>query len=206
MAVDSNKIYVGAPDQLVTGAILMGPVMTSVPATFETALAAIEAFTGSGYVSDEGVSLSPEVSTAEIPEWGGSIVRKVVQSFSGTMTWNWIQQGPDEWRAAIGDEHVEVSEATADHGTQLHIHLGAHLPDNGCFAFKIKDGERRMLILVPNGQVTSISEMTFSASEAVKVPVELSCYDDGTGDSVHIFTDDGLRLSVPATDPGAGDE
>lgn len=196
MGVNANKVFVGAPDQSVTGAISRGPVLETVPSTMAEAMEAIKDFADCGYVSDEGVSLSPEVSTAEIAEWGGSIVRKVVQSFSGTLSWSWLQQGADEWTAALGAEHVHVTAADADHGEQIHVGLGAHMPDNGCFAIKVKDGERRMLVLVPNGQVTSISEMTFSASEAVKVPVELSCYDDGTGDSVHIFTDDGIRVSA----------
>lgn len=203
MATNASKVFVGAPEQsLVAGAISYGPVLDSVPATMAEALEAVKGFTDCGYVSDEGVSLSPEVSTSDIPEWGGSIVRKVIQSFSGTLTWSWIQQSVAEWTAALGADHVSVEPADADHGEQLHIRLGAHLPDNSCVAIRLKDGPRRMLILVPNGQMTALSEMTFSASEAVKVPVELSCYDDGTGDSIHIYTDDGARSSGGAPEAG----
>lgn len=202
MAVNANKIFVGAPDQLVTGAICYGAVLNTVPETFEDALAAIEDYDACGYVSDEGVTLSPEVSTADILDWSGSAVRKVIESFSGTLSWSWIEQGLKEWTAALGEEHVAAVASAADHGEQIHVKMGPHLPDNRCFGIRLKDGVRRMLILIPNGQITNITEMTFSSAEAVKVPVELSCYDDGTGDSIHIFTDDGLKLSASSPSEG----
>lgn len=196
MRVNANKIFVGAPDQLVTGAICYGAVLSTVPETFEDALTAIKNYDACGYVSDEGVTLSPEVSTADINDWSGSVVRKVIEAFSGTLSWSWLEQGLKEWKAALGDDHVDSVAANATHGEQIHVKMGPHLPPNSCFGIRLKDGVRRMLILVPNGQITNITEMTFSAAEAVKVPVELSCYDDGTGDSIHIFTDDGLKLSA----------
>jgi hypothetical protein len=49
-----------------------------------------------------------------------------------------------------------------------------------------------MLVRIPNGQVTSGVEITFVANEAISLPVTISANDDGTGNSIYIFTDDGI--------------
>jgi hypothetical protein len=35
-------------------------------------------------------------------------------------------------------------------------------------------------------------EITFVANEAINLPVTISANDDGTGNSIYIFTDDGM--------------
>ena len=56
----------------------------------------------------------------------------------------------------------------------------------------MKDGDARFLVLIPNGQVTSGVDITFAANEAISLPIEISANDDGTGNSIYIFTDDGI--------------
>ena len=62
----------------------------------------------------------------------------------------------------------------------------------------MKDGDARMKVLVPNGQVTTLDSITFVANDAIKLPVTVSCYDDGTGtgDSITIYTDDGIKTGA----------
>ena len=89
----------------------------------------------------------------------------------------------------LGEESVSKVAATNEHGEQLHIKLGAHLPRPQAWALRMKDGDMRMLILIPNGQVASGIEITFAANEAIGLPIEISANDDGTG---------GLMRPVPA--------
>ena len=87
MALDAKRVYIGTPDQsATTGAVLRGDVMTTIPADIEAALTAIASFTNSGYVSSDGVTLSTELSTNDLQEWKGSVVRKLMESFTGTIT------------------------------------------------------------------------------------------------------------------------
>ena len=53
-------------------------------------------------------------------------------------------------------------------------------------------GEQRILIYVPDGQVTEAGEVTFTKSAAITWPVTLSTYPDADGNSIYIFTDDGV--------------
>lgn len=193
MTLDAAKVLVGAPDQQqTTGAIRTGDVLTTIPGTFEEAKAVLDAMTGSGYVSEDGVELSQDMSTADIREWGRNIVRKMLDSFDGTVAFTLIQADEEGWKQAIGDEYVTKSAATSTRGEQLHVRMGAHLAPAKSWGFAIKDGDARVIVLIPNGQVTTLDTITFSATEAIALPITVSAYDDGTGNSIHVYTDDGV--------------
>ncbi len=192
MPVDNKKVLIGRPDQAVTGAILSAPVGTALPTDARSALDA--AFRDSGYVSKDGVKLSPDYSTTEITDWSGAVVRRVLESFDGTISWQHIQFDADSMRNAFGDENVVVTPATATHGEQIALKLGSHLPEPRSWVLKMKDGDNLVRIVVPNGQVTDVDEMEFSATAAIPLPVTLSCYPDASGESIYIYTDDGVTV------------
>lgn len=197
MALDASKVLIGLADQsATTGAISYGDIVTTIPTSMATAITAAESFTASGYVSEDGLSLATDYSTNDVKEWNGATVRKLLESFDGTLSWSLIQMDAAGWQQAFGEENVEVTPANTQHGEQIHIKLGTHLPEPKSWCFKMKDGDARIVIFVPRGQVTSVDEITFNSTEVVALPIELSCYDDGTGESIHIFTDDGVKASA----------
>ena len=196
MTIQAAKVLVGTADQQnSTGAIRSGAVVANVPTTFTDADTAAAALTGSGYVSEDGLELSTDLSTADIREWNHATVRKVLDTFDGTITFSLIQQDYQSWCQAVGVENVNKVDATTTHGEQLTISLGAHLAPEQSWAFMMKDGNTRVIIIVPRGQITEIDSITFSATDAVAIPLTLSCYDDGSGDAIYIFIDDGKTTS-----------
>lgn len=192
--LDAGKVMIGLPDQLTTGAIASADVGTKLPESIESD---ISGFESGGYVSEDGLSLSTDVSTKSLKDWSGSSIRKVIEEFDGTISWTNISiLDPNDAKQAYGDDNVEVVEANQEHGTQMKISIGAHLPEEKSWVFRMKDEDRRLMIVVPRGQVTSVDEITFNASDPVGLPITLSCLDDGTGNSVYIYTDDGQKVSA----------
>jgi hypothetical protein len=197
MAVDATKVLVGRPDQTSTGAILSAPLGTTLPPDARTALD--DAFVGSGYVSNDGLALTPEYSTTDITDWSGAMVRRLLESFNGTISWAHIQFDYAAMVNAFGEDNVTLTPASDVHGEQITVRIGAHLPKAKAWVFKMKDGDNLIRILVPNGQVTSVDEITFAANAAIPLPVTLSCYPDAAGESIYIMTDDGVfSASSPA--------
>lgn len=195
MALNASKVLVGTADQATTGAILSGDLIgtSAVPTTFTAADALLSKLTGSGYVNDEGLTLSTDYSTNDVKEWNGATVRKLLESFDGTLSWTGIQLDYDGCCQAFGAENVTKVASSTTHGEQIHIAVGAHLPEPKTWAFAMKDGDARIIIVVPNGQVTALDEITFTATDPIGLPITLSAYDDGTGESIHIFVDDGEK-------------
>ena len=188
-------VRVGAPDQKVTGAIKHAPKGTAIPALTDITKAAVtlnQAFTGDEYVSQDGLTLAPSMSTTEIKDWSGATVRKVRESFAGTLSWTMISTNAGALAIAFGADHVTTAAATTTHGAQVQAALGAYLPEEQAWVFLMKDGDARIVIAVPDGQITEVGEVTFASNAAVGWQVTLSCYPDASGNCIYIMTDDGV--------------
>ena len=191
---NTSDVRVGAPDQSTTGAILHAPVGTALPtlsSITKTGVSYNQAFTGNEYVSEDGLTLSPSRSTTDIKDWSGSVVRKVLESFDGTLQWTMISTDKAALEVSFGSKHVTYTTANSTHGNQAQAALGAYLPDEYAWLFLIKDGNARIVIAVPDGQITEVGDVTFASNAAVGWQVTLSCYPDSTGNSIYIMTDDG---------------
>ena len=189
MPVSASNVLIGAPDQKTTGAILSAPLGAGKPKDARDNLAFV-GVEDSGYISEDGLTLTPEYSTSDINDWSGALVRRVLESFNGTLSWAHLETNEQSLRVWAGD--VTVKAATPTTGKQLTAALGAREHPRKSWYFRIKDGEQRILIYVPDGQVTEAGEVTFTKSDAITWPVTLSTYPDTVGNSIYIFTDDGV--------------
>ena len=191
----NTDVRVGAPDQKVTGAIKHAPLGTAIPTLADITKAAVtlnQAFEGDEYVSQDGLTLAPSMSTTEIKDWSGATVRKALESFDGTLSWTMISTNEGALSIAFGTDHVTSAAATAQHGAQVRAALGAYLPEEQTWVFLMKDGDARIVIAVPDGQITEVGEVTFASNVAVGWQVTLSCYPDTDGNCIYIMTDDGV--------------
>lgn len=190
MTVNSNNVFVGAPDQSTTGAILSGPQITVIPDTIDDV--SFTGLTDSGYVNEDGVMVTPEDSTESIKDWSGAEIRRILTAFTGTITWTHLELSAGAARNYFGDDQVDVTPPSTLHGTQMKAALGKNeLPTKG-WVFKIKDGDRRVVVLVPRGQVVSRGEIPLTSTGPVTLPVELATYPDADGQNIYILTDDGV--------------
>lgn len=194
MAIDVTKVLVGAPDQTTTGAILDAPVGTALPTSAVDELN--EAFVSSGYISEDGLALTPDRSTTDINDWSGNAIRTLLDSFTATITWSELEMSYDSLRHAFGSDNVKKVAADASHGAQVTVNINASMPDSRAWVFKMKDGNTRILIVVPNGQVTAVDELDFTSSDAVALPITLTCHPDSAGNSIYIYTDDGVKVTA----------
>lgn len=190
MVVNAKNVLVGAPDQATTGAILSAPSGTALPLTATTTLNV--AYKDSGYVNEDGVTLTPDRSTADIKDWSGAIVRTLLEEFKGTLSWAHLEMNEESLKTSFGDANVTVTAATPTTGKQIKVGIGAHEMPRKAWVFRIKDGTNRVVITVPDGQVTQTGEIKFVKSGAITLPVTLSTYPDSTGNSIYILTDDGI--------------
>lgn len=193
-----EEVRVGLPEQSVTGAIKSAPLGTPLPDLSSIKKAGVtlnSAFKGDEYVSEDGLTLSPSMSTNKIKDWSGATIREVLASYDGTLSWGIISTNEEQMKLTFGEDYVETEEATAEHGNQTKAALGAHLPEHRSWVFLMKDGDARMVIVVPDGQITSLSDVKFDSSGAVVWPVTLSTAPDENGHNIYILTDDGQVLT-----------
>lgn len=193
MTVKASNVLSGAPDQLVTGAILSAPLTAATPtdaAIYDTA--APTGFTDSGYVSEEGLTMSLSKSFTNIKEWGGSIVKRILEEFDGTLKWQHLEVNEDSLKNTFGDDNVTVTPATETDGTRIKVAIGADPMPRKKWLFRMKDGNAKIRLYVPDGQVTETDDVAFVSTDAIKLGVTLGTAPDSTGKAIYIYTDDGV--------------
>ncbi len=194
MAIDPKKVLVGAPDQsATTGAVNYADLGTTLPTDARTALS--EDFTDCGYVSPEGLVISPEYSIVAIKDWSLSKIRSLLEEFTGEMTFTFIQTDYDSLVSIFGEDNVTKTDATATSGEIITIRIGARLPPAKVYAFNMKDGAARARVILPNAQPVLNGEISFVANAAINWPVKLECNANADGDSIIIITDDGVTTA-----------
>ena len=193
MAINAANVFIGTPEQSTTvGALSRGNVLTTIPADYTAAKTAIANFEMSGYISEDGATLTIDKSTNGIIEWARKQVRRTLDSVDATIGCTLLQMDAQDAKFVFGDSNVSTVAATSGHGNQMKISVGASLDEPHAWALRIKDGDFGMIVLCPNGQVTSGIDMTFAADQAINMPVTISANSDGAGQLVYIYTDDGV--------------
>lgn len=193
MAVNNKNVLAGRPDQAVTGAILSTTTLVAdVPSDlFNLDLNTLK-LVDSGYVSDAGLTMSVKRSTNDIKDWSQAIVKKILSEFSGTLKWSHLELSQHAMENFFGENNVTFVKSTTTTGNRITAKLRADELPHKSWAFRMKDGDAKIVIWVPDGQVTEADDITFAASDAIKLPVTLTCYPDKLGNSLYIATDDGV--------------
>jgi hypothetical protein len=198
MSVNATQVLTGAPDQLTTGPILSAPRGTALPTSLTDTLD--PEFGDSGYISEDGLTLTPERSTEVVRDWSGAVVRELLTEFATKLAWAHLETNEASLKNYLGDDNVTVTAATETEGKRITALLrGTEMPRKS-WVFKIKDGETKALIVVPDGQVSETGEVAFVKSSALTWPVTMATYPDASGVNVYIYLDDGVILTagVPA--------
>ena len=182
MAIDAKKVLVGAPNQSsTTGAVNRAPLGTALPTD---ATSDLSGFTSTGYVSEDGATLTQDYSTNDIKDWSRNTVRTLLEEFTGEITFTFIQTGYDELCAIFGSDYVSQS------GGVIKVSLGAHMAPAGVFVLNMKDGDTRIRVIAPNAQPVPDGDLTFVANEPVSWGCKLSCNADANGECIYILVEE----------------
>ena len=194
MALNKDRVWVGSPDQATTGAILSAPVgSVEVPTTIDDF--SPSGVKDSGYISEDGLSISINKSFTEIKDWSLAVIRKLVSEYSGELSWSHVALDRQSWENFAGEGNVEWEDATTEHGNRGVISFNADESARKTFIFKIKDGERRLLVFVPEGQVDGSGSLNLKSGEAVGLEITLKTFPDKEGNHFYIIFDDGQKLA-----------
>lgn len=194
--LDANKVYLPTPDQSsTTGAISVAPVDTPLPKTAREKLDA-STWESGGYVGDAGIAISTNKGTTVIKDWSQGTVRKALSDFDGTISVPFLQVDEFAAKRVVGKNNTVFAKANAEHGNMLTIDLGPDMPDIESWVFSMKDGDSRIRVLVPLGQVTNIDAINFVPNAANSWPGTLACYAGPEGWAIRVIYEDGTIIDA----------
>ena len=194
MALNAKKVFAPTPNQSkTTGAVAVAALGTQMPSDARSTLGA--AWDDGGYVSEDGISVTITRSTTPIRDWSKAAVRNLLTDFAGAISLSFLQVDAFAAKRVFGANNVAVTAATSVSGEIIKISIGAELPPIEAWCFSMKDGDARIRVCVPSGQMTDVNQIDFKPDAGNIIGGTLACYDDGTGNSIYFIYDDGTVIS-----------
>jgi len=176
MANTATNVTTGKPKT--GGSIFYAPVGSTLPTDAVTTLDA--AFVSLGYISEDGLSNENSPESDEINAWGGDVVYSYQTSRSDTFSFKMIEAlNPDVLKVVYGSANV-----TGELATGLTVKANSDdLDEHAWVVEMVLRGGVAKRVVIPNGKVTEISEITYADNEAVGYEVTISATPDASGNT-----------------------
>lgn len=184
----TKEVLVASP-ATATGGILAAPLETASPTDARTALTA--EYVPHGYVGEDGLTMTINRSTERIRAWGGSTARVVQTEHDVTFAFTLLETNKVTAEAVFGEGNVTETPATATHGNKLDIVVKSDVLPHKAWVFNMKDGQKLVRVVVPDGQITEVGDTAFVHSNATGWGVTLEAFEDESGGKAYIYQDDG---------------
>lgn len=170
MVNDKKKVTVGKPKT--TGAIYFAPKGTTAPTSCSTELGV--AFICLGYATEDGLTFSNE--SKSIKAWGGDdviVTKKEKVKFSAMQSLD-----PDVLSVVYGDDNVTIDSETGE----ITVKSKSDLAQNGVWVYDtIMTGNRAKRMVIPDGSLSELGDVTYKDEEAVVFPLTISANPDTSG-------------------------
>lgn len=169
MTLDATNVEVA-----VTGAVYLAPLGTTLPTSSADELD--EAFKDVGYISEDGITETPEEDTQEIRAWqNGDVVRRLLTSHEIQYGFTMIEINEVSLTAYYGNYDAGTVRVT-----------GAPLPRQSMVIDVIDEGKLRRRV-APVAGIVERGEVSLTNSEATGLEVTVSCYPDATETPTKVY-------------------
>ncbi|WP_286356385.1 phage tail protein [Ileibacterium valens] len=163
----------------IAGAFSIAPAGTALPTDAVTALT--EDFKNLGYISKDGLTNSNSSESTDITAWGGDTVLTTDSSKTDTFQATFIESlNPEVLKMVYGDSNVTGADVDAG------LTVKANSLDTKAHVYVIDQvlkGDVLKRIVVPNGTVTAVGDISYKDDDAVGYQVTISAAPDNDGNT-----------------------
>ena len=173
---NATNVTAGKPN--VGGAIYRAPLGTALPTSTTETLNA--AFKELGYASADGVVNTNTPETENIRAWGGQTVLTVQNSKDDKFTVTLIETLNEDVLAAVyGDDNV-----SGDLSTGITVNVNDNEVEAASWVFDMimRDGAAKRIV-IPEGKVTELGEITYADSSAVGYAITIDAIPDSSNNN-----------------------
>ncbi len=170
----ATNVTTGKPN--VSGAVFSAPKGTALPTDATTALSS--AYKCLGFVSEDGLNNSNEMTVSSIKVWGGMIVYRSLSELTDNFGLKLVEsENPDVLKSVYGSNNV-----TVDASGNITVNVKAEDPEERVWVFDLAlRGNRAKRIVIPDGAITAREQITYNDSDPVAYGITISAYPDASG-------------------------
>jgi hypothetical protein len=161
MANRAEEVLVGIPD--VAGGVLVSSApLAEAEYPSDATTAVPTGMVAVGFVSEDGVTESVSRNVEKVKAWGGQTVRTVQQDYETTYSFSFLQfKNEDVLKAVYGKDNVTGSAGT------FTVKKNAQVLERRSWLFEMEDGDTKIRLFVPNGQITEVGDVSYNHQNAI---------------------------------------
>jgi len=135
--------------------------------------ASLSSFTPLGYISDDGLTNETATDTSEIKAWGGDPVLTSQTGKTDTFTFTLIEAlNPDVLKEVYGASNVS---GTLNGGITVNVDTTEAVERAWVVDMVMRNGAAKRIV-IPNGKITEVGEITYKDDEAVGYEVTITAF------------------------------
>ena len=190
---DSSNIW-ASTRHADAGTFYAAPLDTVLPTTAVGALDA--AFEDHGWLGEEGITNAQTRDTTKHKSFGGDTVKVTQDNYEETIQVTLLESNPVTLATVFGDDNVTVTD-TGGHRTVRVDHESAMLPRKS-FVVRVIDGVKTRLIIIPEGQVTTVDDIVHVHSDLLAYTITIDVFKPaGGGPAVYELIDEPDVVTTP---------
>jgi hypothetical protein len=180
MVLDATQVRIG-----ISGQLYKAPLGSTAPTDATSVLAA--AYTGLGYVHEDGVTENWDDSSENIIAWQNATTVRAVTSESTAM----FELTLIQTSAAVLTAFHRGSTITEPSPGVFRMDVKPTVNDPSAWVFDVLDGTKHIRIYLGNAEVTERGEVTYSnGGDPIGYPLTITAYPDVNGNLMTKFSDD----------------
>ena len=123
-----------------------------------------------GYISEDGVTVSADIDTDDVSDWGGSVIASPMSSYGESVEVTFLESRDTVLNAIYGEDNVTTSAGTTTvrHNTKFN---GSHL-----FIFDAVVSDTKVKrIVIPNGIIVERDDVEMNNSDLTGYTPTIKC-------------------------------
>lgn len=123
-----------------------------------------------GYISEDGVTVSADIDTDDVSDWGGSVIASPMSSYGESVEVTFLESRDTVLKAIYGEDNVTTSGGTTTvrHNTKFN---GSHL-----FIFDAVVSDTKVKrIVIPNGIIVERDDVEMNNSDLTGYTPTIKC-------------------------------
>lgn len=175
MSNTATNVSTGRPN--IAGGVYVAPLGTALPTDATSPLDS--AFKNLGYVSEDGLENSNDLTMSGIKEWGGAIVyRSLTEMIDNFMLALLESTNIDVLKTVYGDKNVDQDLSSGN----ISIDVIAEDPQELVYVFELAlRGNKKKRIVIPDAAITARESISYKAEDAIMYGITVSAYPDENG-------------------------